>query len=185
MLKHLVYRPNREVLGTLAAIERHLNGGPGTILLDELKLVRGEARERLRRLWLIGHERGAEISYMEGGQVKYVSAHVPMLGASVGRFLEEAEKSRTFTLEMVPCTEATRPEREYNVDPPIEELNAVYSFLHHWAPKVKLNPKPLIPAGMISRFADDVRGLLSIAESSGVEKESVGGGDMAIRKREG
>src|SRR5262249_28890757 len=169
VLKHLVYRPNREVLGTPAVLERFLARGPCTILLDELDHVRGEARERLQRLWNIGHERGAEISFMEGGREKYLSAYAPMLGAGVGRFLGSTQKSRTFSLEMQPYTEATKPERNYNVDLNTEELDVVYSYLRNWAQKVKLNPKPPVPAGVIRRFEDDVRGLLSIADSCGPE----------------
>jgi hypothetical protein len=45
----------------------------------------------------------------------------------------------------------------------------VYSFLHHWAAKTKLNPKPAMPPGVARRFADNVRGLLSIADSCGPE----------------
>src|SRR5262245_61478140 len=122
VLKHLVYRPNREVLGSPAALERFLARGPCTILLDELDHVRGEARERLQRIWNIGHERGAEISFMEGGREKYLSVYAPMLAAGVGRFLGATQKSRTFTLEMEPYTEATRPPRDYNVDLNTEEF---------------------------------------------------------------
>jgi hypothetical protein len=140
VLKHLVYRPNREVLGTPAVLERFLARGPCTILLDELDHIRGEARERLLRIWNIGHERGAEISFMEGGREKYLSVYAPMLGAGVGKFLGTTQKDRTFTLEMEPYTEATRPSCNYNTDLNIEEFHAVYSFLRNWAQKVKLNP---------------------------------------------
>jgi hypothetical protein len=126
VLKHLVYRPNREVLGTPAVLERFLARGPCTILLDELDHIRGEARERLLRIWNIGHERGAEISFMEGGREKYLSVYAPMLGAGVGKFLGTTQKDRTFTLEMEPYTEATRPSCNYNTDLNIEEFDAVY-----------------------------------------------------------
>jgi hypothetical protein len=168
-LKHLVYRPNREVLGTPAVLERFIARGPCTILVDELDHVRGEARERLQRIWNLGHERGAEISFMEGGREKYLSIYAPMLGAGVSKFLGATQKDRTFTLEMEPYTEETKPERDYNVDLNTEELDAVYSYLRNWAQKVKLNPKPSIPAGMIRRFEANVRGLLSIADSCGLE----------------
>jgi hypothetical protein len=168
-LKHLVYRPNREVLGTPAVLERFIARGPCTILVDELDHVRGEARERLQRIWNLGHERGAEISFMEGGREKYLSIYAPMLGAGVGKFLGATQKDRTFTLEMEPYTEETKPARDYNVDLNTEELDAVYSYLRNWAQKVKLNPKPPIPAGMIRRFEANVRGLLSIADSCGLE----------------
>jgi hypothetical protein len=169
VLKHLVYRPNREVLGTPAALERFLARGPCTILLDELDHVRGEARERLQRIWNIGHERDAEISFMEGGREKYLSVYAPMLAAGVGGFLGATQKSRTFTLEMERYTEATRPPRDYNIDLNTEELDAVYSYLRNWAQKVKLKSKPSMPAGVVRRFEDNVRGLLSIADSCGPE----------------
>jgi hypothetical protein len=167
--RHLVYRPNREVLGTPAALERTLTGEPCTLLLDEVDHVRETARQRLLLIWNIGHERGAEISFMEAGRVKYLSIHAPILAAGISGFLAPTQKSRTLILDMEPYTEETKPERDYNTDLNTEEFDAVYSFLHHWAQKVKLNPKPLMPAGVIRRFADNARGLLSIADSCGPE----------------
>jgi hypothetical protein len=151
VFRHLVYRPNREVLGTPAVLERFLARGPCTILLDELDHVHGEAKERLQRIWNIGHEREAEISFMEGGRERYLSVYAPILAAGVGKFLDATNKSRTFTLEMEPWTEATRPPRDYNVDLNTEELDAVYSYLHNWAQKVKLDPKPAMPPGVLRR----------------------------------
>jgi len=78
---HLVYRLNREVLGTAAVIERFLARGPCTLLLDELDHLDTDARKRLQRIWNIGHERGAEISLMIGGEEKYLSVYAPMLAA--------------------------------------------------------------------------------------------------------
>jgi hypothetical protein len=104
-------------------------------LLDELDHVHGEARERLARIWNIGHERGAEISFMEGGREKYPSVFAPMLAAGVGRFLGATQKDRTFTLEMEPYTEATRPPCNYNTDLNTEELDVIYSYLRNWAQK--------------------------------------------------
>ena len=139
------------------------------MLLDELDHVRGEARERLQRIWNIGHERGAEISFMVGGREKYLSIYAPMLGAGIGKFLGTTQKDRTFPLEMEPYTKAKRPESNYNTDIDTKELDAVYSFLRNWAQKVKLNPKPSIPEEMILRFEDNVYGLLAIADSCGPE----------------
>jgi Protein of unknown function (DUF3631) len=171
VLKYLVYRPNREVLGSAAALTRHLARGPGTMLLDELDRVRREAKEKLLLIWVLGHERGAETSLMEGGREKYFNIYAPVLGAGIGKFLEAgtAEKGRTFTLEMEQYTEVNKPPLDYNTDLNTEELNAVYSYLRNWAQKVKLNPKPPMPAGMIRRWADNVRGLLSVADSCGPE----------------
>ena len=73
LLKHLVFRPNREVLGTGAAISEFLARGPCTILLDELDHVRERSTGKgCRQIWNFGHERrGAETSLMEGGRRKY------------------------------------------------------------------------------------------------------------------
>jgi hypothetical protein len=94
-----------------------------------------------------------------------------MLAAGIGDFLAPTQQSRTFQLEMMPYTEATKPARDYNIEGEVDErgLDSVYAFLHAWAAEVKLNPKPEMPPGAIRRFADDVRGLLSIAESCGPE----------------
>jgi Protein of unknown function (DUF3631) len=175
---HLVARPNMEALGTAAAIRDFLDEGPGTVMLDELDQVDANARRALQRMWNLGHERGASISLMVGGKRKVVNIFAPMLAAGIGSFLAPTQKSRTFTLDMEPYTEETKPERDYNIEVGIEvrteDLDAVYTFLRHWAGRVragevKLNPRPSMPAGMIRRFADNARGLLTIADSCGAE----------------
>jgi hypothetical protein len=65
-----------------------------------------------------------------------------------------------------PYTAETKPELEFD-ETDIENLDAVYRYLRHWALRVKLNLKPAMPAGVIRRAADNVRGLLAIAESCG------------------
>jgi hypothetical protein len=143
-------------------------------LLDEIHRVRNkEARERLLTIWLLGHER-EEISFVEGGRAKYFNIYAPMLGVGIGKFLEpgSAERTRTFTLEMEQYTEANKPPLDYNTDlttERIREFDSVYSYLRNWAQKVKLNPKPPMPAGMIRRSADNCRVLLSVADSCGLE----------------
>jgi hypothetical protein len=87
--------------------------------------------------------------------------------AGVGGFLAPTQKSRAFNLEMEPYTEDTKPEREYTSDQDFSDLDAVYSYLRHWAMNVKLDPKPAMPPGVIRRFSDNVRGLLAIADSCG------------------
>src|SRR5262249_23728760 len=94
--------------------------------------------------------------------------HAPMLAAGVGSFLTPTQKSRTFDLEMEPYSEETRPEREYD-DDNVDDLNAVDSYLRHWAAKVKLDLRPPMPPGVLRRFADNVRGLLWIGDSCGSE----------------
>jgi hypothetical protein len=51
----------------------------------------------------------------------------------------------------------------------VEAANAVYSLLRKWAVEAELNPNPAMPAGVITRYADNVRGLLSIADDCGEE----------------
>jgi hypothetical protein len=166
--RRLVLRPNPETLGTGAAIADFLDQGPCTILLDELDQIDNEARRRLQQLWNIGHARGARVSLMVGGRRKLVDLHAPMLAAGVGRFLAPTQKSRTFTLQMEPYTAATKPEREFD-DSETDDLNAVYVFLRHWSARVDLDLKPTMPPGVLRRFADNVRGLLAIADSCGEE----------------
>jgi Protein of unknown function (DUF3631) len=176
--RHLVARPNMESLGTGAAIRDFLEEGPGTILLDELDQVDSDARRAHQRIWNLGHERGGSISLMVAGKRKVVNIFAPMLAAGVGSFLAPTQKSRTFTLDMVPYTEESRPERDYNIEVVVEgrteDLDAVYTFLRHWAERVragevKLNSRPSMPTGMTRRFADNVRGPLAIADSCGAE----------------
>jgi hypothetical protein len=92
-----------------------------------------------------------------------------MLAAGVGGFLSATQKSRTFSLEMEPYTEDTKPAREFSSEENFGDIDSVYAYLRHWAKKVKLDPKPALPAGVIRRFSDNVRGLLSVADSCGPE----------------
>jgi hypothetical protein len=172
----LVYRPNPEVFGTGAAIGEFIDEGPGTVLLDELDLLDAEGWRRLQQIWNLGHERGAKISLVIGGKRKLVGIHAPMLAAGVGSFLAPTQKTRTFNLEMEPYTEQTKPERKWNhpkdeadATERIRELDAVYSYLRHWAAAVKLDPAPRVPPGVLRRFEDNVCGLLAIADSCGPE----------------
>jgi Protein of unknown function (DUF3631) len=169
--RYLVYRPNEETAGTGAAITDFLNQGPGTVLYDELDHVDREAQRRLQQIWDLGHRRGANISKMEKGRRKLIPLHAPMLAAGVGGFLAPQQQSRTFVLEMEPYDDATKPEREWSTagEEDIANLNAVYSFLRHWAAKTKLTLTPAMPEGVQRRFADNVRGLLAIADNCGPE----------------
>jgi Protein of unknown function (DUF3631) len=166
--RRLVLRPNPETLGTGAAIEDFLNQGPCTVLLDELDHVDAEARRRLQQVWNMGHKRGAQIASMRAGRRKLLDIHAPVLAAGVGSFLAPTQRSRTFTLEMRPYDEVTKPEREFN-DDDVEDLNVVYSYLRKWSAEVKLSAKPEMPPGVIRRSADNARGLLSIADACGPE----------------
>jgi hypothetical protein len=168
--RRLVFRPNPETLGAGAAIADFLNQGPCTILLDELDQVDAEARRRLQQLlqqlWNMGHARGAQISLKLGGRRTLLRLHAPMLAAGIGGFLAPTQKSRTFVLEMEPYTAETKPEREFD-DTDVGDLDIVYTYLRHWSARVNLDPKPVMPAGALRRFADNVRGLLTIADSCG------------------
>jgi hypothetical protein len=166
-----VFRPNEEALGTRAAITSFLDEGPGTVLLDELDHVDADARRGLQRIWNIGYQRGAKISLQIKGRRKLIDIYAPALAAGVGSFLAPTQKSRTFTLEMSPYTEETKPERDFyeRTNSDITELDYVYAYLRHWAKTVKLDPNPAMPPGVIRRFADNARGLLSIADSCGQE----------------
>ncbi len=166
--RRLVFRPNPETLGTGAAIADFLNEGPCTVLLDELDQVDAEARRRLQQLWNMGHARGARISLKLGGRRTLINLHAPILAAGIGSFLAPTQRSCTFTLEMEPYTAETKPEREFD-DTDVDDLNTVYVFLRHWSSRANLNPKPAMPPGVLRRFADNVRGLLAIADSCGEE----------------
>jgi hypothetical protein len=82
------------------------------------------------------------------GRRKLINLHAPMLAAGVGSFLAPTQKSRTLTLEMEPYTEETKPEREYTSEDDFRDLDAVYSYLRHWAAGARLNPKPAMPPGV-------------------------------------
>ena len=92
-----------------------------------------------------------------------------MLAAGVGSFLAPTQKSRTFTLEMEPYSEETKPERKYYAEEDTSDLDAVYTYPPALAARVKLDPKLSMPQGILRRSADNVRGLLSIADSCGAE----------------
>jgi hypothetical protein len=69
---------------------------------------------------------------------------------------------------MRPYTEETQPAREYD-DSDVKDLDHIYTHLAHWARGVKLDSNPTMPPGVIRRFAGNVRGILSIADSCGPE----------------
>jgi hypothetical protein len=167
--KRLVRRPNPESFGTAAAISEFIDQGWCTILLDELDQVDKEVRRRLQLIWNLGHERGASYAMVIGGRRKLVNLHAPVLAAGVGGFLAQTQQSRTLSLEMQPYTEDTKPEREFSSEQDFSDLDAVYRYLGHWGHKVQLDPKPALPPGVTHRFADNVRGLLAIADSCGPE----------------
>src|SRR5262249_41955336 len=75
VVRHLVYRPNEAALCSGAALERFLDRGPGTALLDELDLVDADTRRRLQRIWNYGHERDAKISLVIEGREKLFSIY--------------------------------------------------------------------------------------------------------------
>jgi Protein of unknown function (DUF3631) len=165
---HLVFRPNEESLGTAASIRDFLDQGPGTVLLDEVDHLDPEARLRLRRIFNLGHEHGAKISLQDKGRRRLFNIYAPMLVAGIKGFLTPTMRSRSLALDMEPYSETTKPERRYDHGA-VEDLNAVYSFLRHWAAGAKLAADPEMPAGLLRRFADNVRGLISVADSCGRE----------------
>jgi hypothetical protein len=159
VVSHLVYRPNRAAVSTVPLLERFLDQGPGTVLLDEVDHTDADAKPRLIRIWNEGFERGAEIGLLVGGKEKYFKIYALMLVAGlskgIGKLLVQSQMTRAFKLDMQRYTEQTRPERNYRVN---------YSYLRHWAQKAKLNPDPAMPPGVDARLADDLRGLISIAD---------------------
>jgi hypothetical protein len=178
VLKHLVLRPNRAVLSSGAAIVRFLGRGPGTVMIDETDHLDKQTMRAMQKIWNVGYEREAEFSLVIGGEEKFFNVYAPMLasgirGFSAGmtNFLADTQKSRAFTLEMAPYTSETKPERDYLVDLDVAELNALYSYLHHWSTKVKLDPKPSLPSELVLRYGDTARCLVSIAASCGPKWE--------------
>src|SRR5262249_51223159 len=169
VVRHLVYRPNEAALCSGAALERFLDRGPGTALLDELDLVDADTRRRLQRIWNYGHERDAKISLVIEGREKLFSIYAPMLAAGIGNFLAPTQESRTYSLDMKPYTVETKPPRNYNVNPDIGEFDAVYSYIRNWVRRVELNPDPPTPPGVILRSADNARGLVAVADACGPE----------------
>jgi hypothetical protein len=171
----LVFRPNEEALATGAAVRDFLSEGPGTVMLDELDHADREAQQRLREIWDIGHKkRGSKKSLIIKGRRKLVDFYAPMMVAGVGllrNFLAPQQQSRAYMLEMATYTEETKPGRNFYVEGEldIEAFNSIYSLIRRWAAEAELNPNPAMPAGVVTRYADNMRGLLSIADNCGPE----------------
>jgi hypothetical protein len=165
--RHLVLRPNPEALGTGAAVREFLNEGACTILLDELDMLDEDARRELLRVWNLGHKSGACYSMKVKGQRVLQNLYAPAAGAGLGGFLGPAQESRTYLLEMTKFTAATRPQKDFYAETNYPDLDAVYSYLRHSLPEMKLNLKPVIPEDLLGRHADNLRGLLSVAEACG------------------
>jgi hypothetical protein len=162
--KCLVLRPNPEDYGTAAALGTFIDGGPCTIGVDELDFLDREALAAIQLLWNRGYKRGKKKGLMVGGKRKLVSLHAPMMGAGIGRILEDTQMDRTYLLKMEQATVETEKKFDDNNHP---DLDAVYSYLHQWAPKVKLDLNPPMPPGIIGRDADNARGLLAVAHACG------------------
>jgi hypothetical protein len=171
----LAFRPNEEALGSAAALRAHLDRGPGSIFLDETDHLTKAAQLGLQEIWEVGHKkRGSKKSLLIGGRPKLFDYYTPMMCAGVRllrNFLGTQELSRTYRLEMTRYSQETKPPHDFNVEGEVdvEALNAVYSLIHKWAEKEELNPRPPMPAGVITRYADNMRGLLSVADSCGEE----------------
>jgi hypothetical protein len=164
--RRLVFRPNDEAFGSVAAIKDFLDQGPGAVLLDELDLADVATRRALLQLWNLGHKRGEKISLKLAGKRKLVDVYAPVMAAGLGAFLGQAQTSRTFILRMEQYTAETKPECEFD-DEDTEELDGVYRYLCHWAARVKLDLRPPVPSGMLARNADNWRGPLAIADACG------------------
>jgi hypothetical protein len=121
-------------------------------------------------IWNLGHKRGAKKSLMVKGKRKLLSPHACVIGAGLGIFLGLSQRSRAFILEMKPYTAETKPEREFDEDD-TGDLDKVYVYLRYWTGRVKLNRKPPLPSGVLRRSADNVRGLLAVADACGPEWE--------------
>ena len=166
--KCMMLRSNPDVLSTGAAVIDFIDEGPGTVGLDEIDLLDQEAQRYILLLWNLGHKRGATRALMVKGKRKRVKLSAPMMAAGLGSFLKAAQLTRTFVLEMQQYTEKTKPELEFD-DEHTEDLDAVYSYLRHWAPRVKLKLDPAMPPGVIARNADNARILLAVADACGTE----------------
>jgi Protein of unknown function (DUF3631) len=182
--RRLAFNPNEEAVGTGAALEDHYSGGPCSLWLDETAHGDAEFNRRARRIWNLGDQegRGSKISKMVAGKKQIISLYglVFLAGVSkgVGRLLAAQQQSRTFGLEMQKYTEETKPPYDFRIKEEVDDeaFRSVYSLLRRWEAKVKLNPKPSMPPGIIARDADNIRGLFAIAEDCG--------GDWPRRLRE-
>jgi hypothetical protein len=164
--KCLALRSNPELLSTPAAIADFIDQGPCTIGLDELDLIDPEARRTLQLLWNLGYKRGAKRSLMVKGKRRSVNLHAPMIAAGIGSFLAMSQLDRTFVLEMRRYTEETKPELMFD-DEHTDDLKIVYAYQRQWATKVKLDPNPAMPPGVLDRDADNARGLVAVADACG------------------
>jgi hypothetical protein len=171
-----VLRPNRASFSTGAAVADFINEGPGTVCSDEIDLYDPEARRYLRLIWNVGHYCEAARELMVKGERTLVSLHAPMIAAGVGDVLARTQESRTYVIEMRRYTKETQPERSFYVDvrskdpdavKTIRGLDAAYTYICHWAASVELNSEPAMPEDIITRYADNARGLIAVADACG------------------
>jgi hypothetical protein len=167
--RRLALRPNADSISTGVAIIDHIDVGPGTVCADEIDLYDAEAQRWLRLIWNLGHWHLARRALMVKGKRKLVNLHAPVIAAGIGDVFKRTQMSRAYVIEMRRYTEKTMPERDFFANEGVEDLDTVYSYLHNWATAAKLNPKPAMPVGVITRFADNARGLISVADCCGPE----------------
>jgi hypothetical protein len=173
--RRLAFNPNEEAGGTGAAIEDHFSRGPCSLWLDETAHGDADFNRRVQRIWNVGDQAGpgSKKSKMVAGKRQTISFYAPafLAGVSkgVGRLLAAQQQSRTFWLEMQKYTKETMPPYNFRIKEEVDDeaFRSVYLLLRRWEAKVKLNSKPPMPLGIIARDADNIRGLLAIAEACG------------------
>src|SRR5262245_51506640 len=76
---------------------------------------------------------GAHHSMMVKGQRALQNLFAPAAGAGLGGFLGSSQKSRAYSLEMVKFTAETKPPLDFYAETHYPDLDAIYSYLRHWA----------------------------------------------------
>src|SRR5262249_10166170 len=150
LARFLTFRPNQEALARISTLCAHLDGGPGTVLIDEWDHATKEVRLGLQEIWDVGHKKiGAKKSLLIGGLSKVWDLYCPMMCAGI-RLLHNfgpQQLSRTHRLEMRQYTPETKPPLDFYIEGDIDmpALNGTYSLIRKWAATAELNPRPQIP----------------------------------------
>jgi hypothetical protein len=176
--RRLALRPNADNFSTGPALIDHIDEGPGTVCADEIDLYDAEGLRWFKLIWNTGHWYLAKRALMVKGQRKVVNLHAPMIAAGVGDMFTRTQKSRAYRIEMRRYTAETKPARDYYADVVSSEpdaveaiggLDAAYTYLRQWTAGTRLNTRPVMPTEIITRYADNARGLIAVADACGPE----------------
>ncbi len=163
VLSHLVRRPWRAASATEAALYSDTNSARITMLIDEMHYA--DLRGRRAAILHAGYRQGTPIRLAKRSIDVYCAAAFGFIGSCLTPELQ----SRSLIIQMR-RHDGSYPLRRFHFAD-TSDLDAVYQRLCDWAANVQLDRDPQLPPELLrdSRWADNARPLIAIADTAGRE----------------